>query len=312
MATPSNIVPFVKPRKHDGADGAQGPIEEPGIEREDDGPKPASRTWVIFLLILLFGGFALIFGGEWGPSVGEAGLAMQACQGAGLAAFGVSMAMTAHLLHLKHRIETTGASTAPSERARAALRGEYIRELATLLPAVAAYAGCALLFLIGVSFLEEETALNLIIMLAFAGGAVALAALTHRRRKRRGVAYKHLGNAGLIAFCLAFAVGGALIGWDIAWRAAVDAASGPATVRCFYRDYDINRPTGRYAGLHPTRLELAFANVSGDGAMPDPVVYLAASDVDAVLDQVFRDNSFALDLTYYSNSNVFVSAKKAR
>lgn len=312
MATPSNIVPFVKPRKHDGADGAQDPIEEPGIEHEDDGPKPASRTWVIVLLVLLFGGFALIFGGEWGPSVGEAGLAMQACQGAGLAAFGVSMAMTARLLHLKHRVETTGASTAPSERARAALRGEYIRELATLLPAVAAYAGCALLFLIGVSFLEEETALNLIIMLAFAGGAVALATLTHRKRKRRGVAYKHLGNAGLIAFCLAFAVGGALIGWDIAWRAAVDAASGPATVRCFYRDYDINRPTGRYAGLHPTRLELAFANVSGDGAMPDPVVYVAASDVDAVLDQVFRDNSLALDLTYYPNSNVFVSAKKAR
>ena len=311
MAAPSNIVPFVKPRKHDDADGAESPIEEPGIKRENDGSKPASRTWVIVLLVLLFGGFALIFGGEWGPSVGEAGLAMQACQGAGLAAFGVSMAMTARLLHLKHRVETTGASTAPSERARAALRGEYIRELVTLLPAVAAYAGCALLFLVGVSFLEEETALNLIIMLAFAGSAVALATLTHRRRKRRGVAYKHLGNAGLIAFCLAFAVGGALIGWDIAWRAAVDAASGPATVRCFYRDYDIDRPTGRYAGLHPTRLEFAFANVSGDGAMPDPVVYVAANDVDVVLDQVFRDNSFVLDLAYYPNSNVFVSAEAA-
>lgn len=148
-------------------------------------------------------------------------------------------------------------------------------------------------------------------MLAFAGGAVALAALVHRRRKRRGVAYKHLGNAGLIAFCLVFAVGGALIGWDIAWRAAVDAASGPATVRCFYRDYDIDKPTGRYAGLHPTKLELAFTNVSGDGAMPNPVVYIAAGDVDSVLDQVFRDSAFAIDLTYYPNSNIFVSAKAA-
>ena len=110
---------------------------------------------------------------------------------------------------------------------------------------------------------------------------------------------------------LAFA-GGALICWDIAWRAAVDAASGPATVRCFYRDYDIDRPTGRYAGLHPTKLELAFTNVSGDGTMPNPVVYIAAGDVDAVLDQVFRDSTFAIDLTYYPNSNIFVSAKKAR
>lgn len=103
-----------------------------------------------------------------------------------------------------------------------------------------------------------------------------------------------------------------LIGWDIAWRAAVDAASGPATVRCFYRDYGIDRPTGRYAGLHPTKLELAFTNVSGDGAMPKPVVYIAAGDVDSVLDQVFRDSAFAIDLTYYPNSNIFVSAKEAR
>lgn len=222
------------------------------------------------------------------------------------------MAMTARLLHLQHRTKTTGTPAAPNERTRNALRREYVQELVMLAPAVAAYAGCALLYLAGVSFLEDETALNLIIMLAFAGGAVALAALVHRRRKRGGVAYKHLGNAGLIAFCLVFAVGGALIGWDIAWRAAVDAASGPSTVRCFYRDYDIDKPTGRYAGLHPTKFELAFTNVSGDGTMPNPVVYIAAGDVDAVLDQVFRDSAFAIDLTYYPNSNVFVSAKKAR
>ena len=305
MSIPSNIVPFVKPQRRDGADDVQGPIEEAR------GAKPASRVWIIVLLILLFGGFALIFGGEWGPSTGAAGLAMQACQGVGLITFGISLAMTARLLHLQHRTKTTGTPAAPNERTRDALRREYVQELVMLAPAVAAYAGCALLYLTGVSFLEDETALNLIIMLAFAGGAVALAALVHRRRKRRGVSYKHLGNAGLIAFCLSFAVGGALIGWDIAWRAAVDAANGPATVRCFYRDYDIDRPTGRYAGLHPTKLELAFTNVSGDGTMPNPVVYIAAGDVDAVLDQVFRENAFAIDLTYYPNSNVFVSAEAA-
>lgn len=127
------------------------------------------------------------------------------------------MAMTARLLHLQHRTKTTGTPAAPNERTRNALRREYVQKLVMFAPAVAAYAGCALLYLAGVSFLEDEAALNLIIMLAFAGGAVALAALVHRRRKRRGVAYKHLGNAGLIAFCLVFAVGGALIGWDIAW-----------------------------------------------------------------------------------------------
>lgn len=184
------------------------------------------------------------------------------------------MAMTARLLHLQHRTETTGTPAALNERTRNALRREYVQELVMLAPAVAAYAGCALLYLAGVSFLEDETALNLIIMLAFAGGA--------------------------------------LIGWDIVWRAALDAASGPATVRCFYRDYGIDKPTGRYAGLHPTKLELAFTNVSGDGTMPNPVVYIAAGDVDAVLDQVFRDSAFAIDLTYYPNSNIFVSAQKAR
>ena len=218
MAIPSNIVPFVKPQRRDGADDVQGPIEEARGSREGSGAKPASRVWIIVLLILLFGGFALIFGGEWGPSTGAAGLAMQACQGVGLITFGISLAMTARLLHLQHRTKTTGTPAAPNERTRDALRREYVQELVMLAPAVAAYAGCALLYLTGVSFLEDETALNLIIMMAFAGGAVALAALVHRRRKRRGVSYKHLGNAGLIAFCLAFAVGGALIGWDIAWR----------------------------------------------------------------------------------------------
>lgn len=46
--------------------------------------------------------------------------------------------------------------------------------------------------------------------------------------------------------------------------------------------------------------------------MPNPVVYIAAGNVDAVLDQVFRDSAFTIDLTYYPNSNIFVSAKKAR
>lgn len=274
MAIPSNIVPFVKPQRRDDVNDVQGPIEEADGGREGRGAKPASRVWIIVLLILLFGGFALIFGGEWGPSTGAAGLAMQACQGVGLITFGISMAMTARLLHLQHRTKTTGTPATPNERTRNALRREYVQELVMLAPAVAAYAGCALLYLAGVSFLEDETALNLIIMLAFAGGA--------------------------------------LICWDIAWRAAVDAASGPATVRCFYRDYDIDKPTGRYTGLHPTKLELAFTNVSGDGTMPNPVVYIAAGDVDAVLDQVFRDSTFAIDLTYYPNSNIFVSAKKAR
>lgn len=309
MATPSNIVPFVKPQKHGDVDGGnQGPIEETGREHGRDAGKPAGRAWVIALLILLFGGFALIFGGEWGPSTGAAGLAMQACQGAGLIAFGTSMAMTARLLHVRHRIESAGSSAAPDPQARARLWGEYVRELIVLAPAVAAYAGCVLLFLAGIAIIETETALNLILMLGFFGAAIALATLVHRRRKRRGIAYKHLGNAGLIAFCLAFALGGVLIGWDIAWRAAIDAASGPATVRCFYRDFDIDRPTGRYAGLHPTRLELAFAHASGDGTMPNPVVYIASGDVEAVLDQVFQDDAFVIDLTYYPNSNVFVSA----
>lgn len=287
MEDTSNIVPFNQP---------------------DERKK---RTWLIVLLALLFGGMALLLGGEWGPSTGTAGLAMHACQGVGMIMFGASMAMTARFLFVKHRVETMGTAAAPDARTRSMLRGEYARELAKLAPAAAAYAGCALLFLIGVAFIENETAINLVIMLACCGAAVALGILVHRRRKRRGVAYKHLSSAGLVAFCLVFALAGIYIGWDIAGDAALDAFSGPTTVRCFYRDYDIDRPTGRYAGLHPAKLELAFANVSGNGAMPDPVVYVAGGDVDTVLDQVFRDDSFAIELTYYPNCNVFVSAEPA-
>lgn len=108
MAIPSNIVPFVKPQRRDDVNDVQGPIEEADGGREGRGAKPASRVWIIVLLILLFGGFALIFGGEWGPSTETAGLAMQACQGVGLITFGISMAMTARLLHLQHRTKTTG------------------------------------------------------------------------------------------------------------------------------------------------------------------------------------------------------------
>ena len=146
MSIPSNIVPFVKPQRRDGADDVQGPIEEARGSREGSGAKPASRVWIIVLLILLFGGFALIFGGEWGPSTGAAGLAMQACQGVGLITFGISLAMTARLLHLQHRTKTTGTPAAPNERTRDALRREYVQELVMLAPAVAAYAGCALLY----------------------------------------------------------------------------------------------------------------------------------------------------------------------
>lgn len=68
MAIPSNIVPFVKPQRHDDVNDVQGPIEEADGGREGRGAKPADRAWIIVLLILLFGGFALIFGGGGDPA----------------------------------------------------------------------------------------------------------------------------------------------------------------------------------------------------------------------------------------------------
>lgn len=55
MAIPSNIVPFVKPQRHDDVNDVQGPIEEADGGREGRGAKPAGRVWIIILLILLFG-----------------------------------------------------------------------------------------------------------------------------------------------------------------------------------------------------------------------------------------------------------------
>lgn len=243
---------------------------------------------------------ALILYGDWGSSVGRAGLFSRLSTAAGFFLFGLSLAgffavFAGDLWRNRQTCLRDGSW----------VRWLWLRELAVVLLNILVYGGIFILAMGALSSLDGADAAHIAVVVVVWALCIAGFAVYRRHRKRHRATYDAIGPVALTAFCAAMAVLGVFMGSDVGTGSVADLVHGPQTELCVLSDVEVNAPTGRYRALSQTILQCDFTTMSGE-----PVrVEVAEKDVGALEPVVdAAEVGDAVWLTFYPRSHVLVSA----
>ena len=247
--------------------------------------------------------FALILGGEWGPSVGLAGLLSRLGFAAGFFAFAVAIGcffvVFAVDLRRTRRVEA---------REGRLDRWLWLRELGVIALNILVYGGAFILAMGGLSSLDGAGAGQVATVAAAWVLCVVGVVLYRRHRKRRRVAYDEAGPVLLTAFLAALCALGLFVGVDAGGGALVDLVRGPQVELCALVDVREDKPSGRYRALSPTVLACEFVTASGESVRVD-VAQQDATALQSTVDAAQAGK--AVLVTYYPHSRTLVSAEAA-
>lgn len=215
-------------------------------------------TWqkavVVAALVLLFGGFAAMVAGEFGTSVGSAGLANRAAANAGVFAMGLAMLGFTAVFAAGDWRARPRSLEAWKQEAR-----EGTRELGAALINIIGYGGTVLLALGALTVVDSVPVASVVIILVCIAGFVAL----RRWRKRHPRTYPRANGAAMFLFMVGFGCVACTVGAFEGAKAAADALEGPRTALCAIVSFEEQRPTGRYRALSTTDLALELADDEG-------------------------------------------------
>lgn len=205
-------------------------------------------------LVLLFGGFAALLYGEFGPSVGVAGLAAHGAGSGGALAMGLGLLgyvaiFTADIWRARPR-----GIEAWRQEAR-----ESGREFGAFALNAVCYGGTVLLALGALSAADSVPVASIAIIAACIAGFV----LFRRYRKRRPRTYGRVRHVGLLLLMAALGAFGIIAGTTESGKAVADALTGPQTIVCTFSDFNEHRPSGRYQALQTTDLVVDLTDADG-------------------------------------------------
>lgn len=215
-------------------------------------------TWqkVVFIiaLVLLFGGFAALVASEFGPSVGAAGLTMNAVGNAGVFAMGIALfGFVAVFIAGDWRARPRSREAWKQE-----LR-EGTREFGAVALNIIGYGGPVLLALGALSAADSVPVVSAVIILLCIAGF----ALFRRWRKRHPHTYERTGGAALFLFMVGLGGIACTASTFEGTKVLADALSGPRTSLCVISNFEEQHPTGRYSSLATTDLALELADSEG-------------------------------------------------
>lgn len=289
------------------------------------------RALLIAGAVLLPCCLACLLYGEWGPSVGFAGLMGRLVFAAGFAMFGVSMAFFlavlvaetvapagrrvlwgSHAGAKKHganapaisEMNRGSTSTWRSDAGRPLDKAALVREIVTLLLNLLIYGGGAIVALGAFSSLDRADSIaHVALVVAVCAACVAAIVLWRRHRVRSGMRFTMLSNVGVPVLFAALALVGLIPGLVVGSQVASDMIVGPRTEMCVLQEFGEHHPTGRLAGIQQDTFSLAFATQDGKEAH----VTVAAADRAALVG--VTEVGSEVELTYYPHAGVLVSAK---
>lgn len=245
---------------------------------------------------------ALILFGDWGTSIGRAGLFSRLSTAAGFLLFGLSLGgffsvFAGDLWRNRQTCLRNGSW----------VRWLWLRELAVVLLNILVYGGAFILAMGALSSLDGADAAHIAVAVVVWALCIAGVVGYRRYRKRHRVTYDAIGPMALTAFCAAMAVLGVFIGSDVGTNSLVDLVRGPQTALCVFSDVEVNAPTGRYRALSQTILQCDFITIGGE-----PVrVEVAERDAWALEPAVDASEAEdAVRLTFYPRSHTLVSAER--
>lgn len=244
---------------------------------------------------------ALILYGDWGTSIGRAGLFSRLSTAAGFFLFGLSLGgffsmFAGDLWRYRQTCLRSGSW----------VRWLWLRELAAVLLNILVYGGAFMLAMGALSSLDGADAAHIAVVAVVWALCIAGVVGYRRYRKRHRVAYDAIGPVALTAFCATMAVLGVLVGCTIGTDSLVDLVRGSRTELCVFSDVEVNAPTGRYRAFSQTILQCDFITIGGE-----PVrVEVAEQDAWALESAVdAAEAGGAVRLTFYPRSHTLVSAE---
>lgn len=257
-----------------------------------------STTGVVSLVVL-FSSFALMAVGEWGPSIGMAGLLCNLCMASAFLLFAVAIAGFVLLL-----VESARSSRSGAKEDFSAVALKLAHETLRFLVAAIVYGGSVFIALgVLVAFGDDASPEKLPV--AFAVWAVCIGAvvLYRRYRKRHPVKYEMLSSVAISLLVVLFMLGALFVGAVSARETLVDLLQGPKTELCWLAEVDEERATGRYSGFRQDTIELTFETLDERSIF----IEVAESDRPGLSDIVAAEG--VVWLTYFPESGVFVSAE---
>lgn len=303
------------------------------------------RALIIAGAVLLPCCLVCLFGSEWGPSVGFAGLVNRLVFAAGFALLGVSMglfltvfvaetiaptgrrifwgshagakgaaAKASALSEMGHRASPAIAAKRPDARLASstdnAIQGAdkavLGREVVMLLLNLLIYGGGSILALGAFSSLDRANSFAHVALVAVVCAAcVAAIILWRRHRVRSGARFTMLSNVGVLLLFAALTLVGLIPGLIIGSQVASDLVTGPRSVACVLQEFDEHHPTGRLAGFRQDTISLSFAAQDGNE------VHVTVAEADRYAVAGVTEIGSEVLLTYYPRSGVLDSAELA-
>lgn len=248
-------------------------------------PRP-DRAIIVAGTALLIVGFLGILIGEFGCSVGQPGVL---CWIAGPLGIFFAVFMFRHMVR-----KAAGQRILTKEN----VRGAAV-ELGVIFLNVLIYGGCAIIALGALTAMDSAPFIALPVI------AFAILGFASYRiyRKRHPFPYEYTSKAWVVVVL-------AILGIFMVPRMAnatsgiADLAEGPQTAVVELLDLDVNRPTGRYAGIRTTDYIARF----GFGSKRDFTLIVKAQDKEALMP--LTETRGLVTVTYYPNSQRLVRIER--
>lgn len=257
-------------------------------------------TWqkvvVLVGLVLLFGGFGALMVGQFGTSVGNAGLANRAAANAGFLAMGLALLGYAVVfLAGDWRVRPRGLEAWKQE-----LR-EGAREFGAALINVIGYGGTVIVALGALSVADSVPVVSVVVILACVAGFVALR-LWRRRHPR---AYPRAWGVAMFLFMVGFGSVACVAGALEEAKVVADALEGPRTTLCAMTGFEEQHPSGRYRALSTTDLALELTDSEGH------TIFLTVKEQDREALRPLAEAGGRARTTYYPHTGILVAFEPA-
>lgn len=261
---------------------------------------PKQRIALLVAAVLLLGGAIAFFCGEWGPGVGEAGVASKLVSACGMALFASSLLLLS-IIFTKSYIGQFSRKTPESKRS-------LLKELGhqTLIAClnVLVYGGLFIVVMGGISALDAGSIATTLVVIVIWGGCIASFILYRRYRKAHRTRYDLFSSVAITVFFFLFG-GFLLVGTALnATDATQDLEQGPIHADVFLVDAKIDYPNWRYARFVQTDHVLTFFTAN------EEKVVLEVPENDIASAKVINDEGNFVHLTYYPRTQVFCSATR--
>lgn len=262
----------------------------------------SSRTRVSLLVValLVLGGAAAFFCGEWGPGIGKPGVISKLISSCGIGIFGCSLILLGVIFLVSYSRQFFRQSP---EKKQATLKAlGYQTAIACL--NVLVYGGIFVVAMGGISALDAGSIATTMVVLIVWGCCIAAFVFYRRHRKAHKAHYDLFSSAAVTLLFLLLGTVMLVSSLSDTGRSVRDLEHGPSQADVFLVDAKIDHPYWKYGHIVQSDHVLTFFTADEEQI----VLEVPENDVESAM--VINDHGNFVHLVYYPNTQVLCSAER--